>query len=57
MGVLVTNGEFVGNKECASAIAVTGGVLRLANSNFWGFQRRNVTLDGRRSVASLTISP
>ena len=53
MGILVTNGEFVGNKTCPSAIVVTGGVLQLSNSNFWGFQHRNVTVDGADSYVSM----
>jgi len=53
MGILVTNGEFVGNRECRNAIEITGGVLQLCNSNFWGFQQTNVKLSGTRSLASL----
>ncbi len=54
MGILVTNGEFVGHHDCESAIEVAGnGVLQLCNSNFWGFQKRNVRLQGPDAFASL----
>ncbi len=54
MGILVTNGEFVGHHGCESAIEVEGkGVLQLCNSNFWGFQKRNVRLRGEDAFASL----
>jgi len=53
MGVLVTNGEFVGNRESESAVVVTDGVLQLCNSNFWGFQIRNVSVSGDHSAVSL----
>ena len=35
------------------AVDVRGGVLQLSNSSFWGFQARNVRVDGPRSIASL----
>jgi hypothetical protein len=54
MGILVTNGEFVGHHGCESAIEVEGkGVLQLCNSNFWGFQKRNVRLRGEDAFVSL----
>jgi len=54
MGILVTNGEFVGNHGCESAIEVQGkGVLQLCNSNFWGPQKRNVRLSGEEAFVAL----
>jgi hypothetical protein len=54
MGILVTNGEFVGNPGCEAAVEVTRGMLALSNSSFWGHQKRNVSLDGRS--ASVTMN-
>jgi len=53
MGILVTNGEFVGHPGCTAAVEVRGGALSLANSSFWGPQQGNVLLEGAGSLLTI----
>ncbi|MBN1418718.1 MAG: hypothetical protein JXP34_08065 [Planctomycetes bacterium] len=53
MGILVTNGEFVGQPGCEAAVDVRGGALSLVNSSFWGPQQGNVRLEGPGSLLSI----